>query len=48
MIGIGDRDYVAIRFEAFLDEVLAPAAVVARAPLELERRDELRRYKYIY
>ena len=36
MIGIGDRDYVAIRFEAFLDEVLAPAAVVARAPLELE------------
>jgi len=36
MIGIGDRDYVAIRFEAFLDEVLAPAAVVARAPHELE------------
>ena len=36
MIGIGDRDYVAIRFEAFLDEVLAPASVLATAPLELE------------
>jgi alpha-mannosidase len=36
MIGIADRDYVALRFEAFLDEVVAPAAVLARAPLGIE------------
>ncbi|MCA8973868.1 MAG: alpha-mannosidase, partial [Planctomycetes bacterium] len=35
MIGIGDHDYIAIRFEAFATEVLGPAVHVQRADLEL-------------
>jgi len=35
MIGIGDREYVAIRFEAFAAEVLRPAIWPLSAPLEI-------------
>ncbi len=34
MIGIGDREYLALRFENFAREVLAPAARPLRAPLQ--------------
>ncbi|MBI4879357.1 MAG: alpha-mannosidase [Planctomycetes bacterium] len=36
MIGISDRDFAALRFEAFGNEVLAPAVHPLRAPLQVE------------
>ncbi len=35
MIGIGDREYLALRFEGFAREVLGRAAEPLRAPLEV-------------
>ncbi|MBK8979434.1 MAG: alpha-mannosidase [Planctomycetes bacterium] len=35
MIGIGDHDYLAIRFEAFADDVLGPAIHAQRHPLDV-------------